>query len=192
MQRRNGHNTLSRLAVLATTLAALACRGHDPYGEAATLADDGACEQAGSAISRPGALPVTLTTLEAPGGGLRLISAGGVVLGLPACTGSSERPSSACTDDEVDLTSVSRAVRHVATCYEARGDAASLVKAFAQLQQIVESPLYLRSSQGEQERIDAQLDRVETRLGRLDPDYRRAVEAKSRELDSAKATLEPR
>ena len=181
--RGTRHLAALGLAVLLAT----ACRGHDPYSDVSTLADDGACEQAGTAAASTGApRGVALTSVATPGGGnLRLISAGGVVLGLPACTAAD---GAACAaPGGPDLTSVTRAVRHVASCYEARGDAASLVKAFAQLKQIVESPLYLGSSDAEQERIDAQLDRVEARLGRLDPDYQRDLNAESHTLDQARS-----
>jgi hypothetical protein len=177
----------NRLLSLLLLVLAAACRTTNPYSHVAALADDGNCEQALSALKPNGGSPYALTASGRPSDVLIAVT-GGVAVGV-AQRGQPAPADPAASQEDPDFTGLSRAMRGVASCYEGRGDQASLVTSFAQLQQIVESPVYPGAASAEQERVDAQLDLVETRLAGTYPDYIHAVEAKARELEREKARL---
>jgi hypothetical protein len=56
--------------------------------------------------------------------------------------------------EDLDYTPLSRAMRQVARCYEQRGDAASLAKAYVQLQQIGKGPIYPHATPEERALVD--------------------------------------
>ncbi len=178
------------MMVVALAAATGACRSTNPYSHAAALADDGNCEQSLSAFRQGGRGASYALTASGRQSDVLIAITSGIAVGVQSPrAGHLASTENDTSRDDPDFSGLSRAMRDLASCYESRGDRASLVTSFAQLQQIVESPVYAGASSGEQQRVDSQLDLVETRLKAVDPGYLRFVEAKARELGRAKARL---